>query len=315
MPTPPAESAVLAYFEQLSNWGRWGDDDQLGTLNLVTSDKRRAAAALIHEGVAVSCAWDIVSDSQPDPSFRHPQRIMLLTGDNLEALHWGGEAAFSLDFLGVAYHGFTITHLDGLCHAFWAGKMYNGYPAAAVTAREGATQLGIEALQSGVVTRGVLLDVAALKGKDWLEPGEPVYPEDLEAAEERQSVRVEEGDALFLRTGWGKRKRLPKSQRPSTDGAYPGWHAACLPWFHERGVAMIGADTGNDAYPSGYQKLQHPIHSIGMVALGLWHIDNCDLEGLGAAVERLGRSAFHLSLAPLRWIGATGCPVNPIALF
>ena len=154
MPTPPLESEVLAYFEQLSNWGRWGDDDQLGTLNLVTRDKRQAAAALIRDGVSVSCAWDIVSDSQLDPSFRHPQRIMLLTGDNLEALSWGGEAAFSLDFLGVAYHGFTVTHLDGLCHAFWAGKMYNGYPAAAVTARDGATQLGIEALQGGVRNAG-----------------------------------------------------------------------------------------------------------------------------------------------------------------
>lgn len=315
MPTVPREDEVLAYFETLSNRGRWGADDQLGTLNLVTPATRREAAALVTEGTAVSCAWDIQSVADPDPASGRPMRIMLGSGENPAEMEPGGRASFALDFLGVAYHGFSVTHLDGLCHAFWDKQMYNGIPAAKVTDREGATELSIHALQAGVATRGVLLDVAALKDTAWLEPGEAVFPEDLEAAEDRQGVRVQEGDALLLRTGWGRRKREPKSNRPSTAGAYPGWHAACLPWFRERGVAMIGADTGNDAYPSGYDSLAHPIHSIGMVAMGLWHIDNCDLEELASACERLQRSAFHFSLAPLRWVGATGCPVNPIAEF
>ena len=133
----------------------------------------------------------------------------------------------------------------------------------------------------------MLLDVAAAKGVDWLEPGEGVFPEDLEAAAERQGVRVQEGDAVLLRTGYGKRKR-EIGREPLLETGFPGWHVACLPWLHERGAAVIGADTATDVNPSGYAGLQIPIHAVGIVHMGLWLIDNMQLEDVAEAANRFG---------------------------
>ena len=322
MPTAPSRDEVLSFFESLSNWGRWGEDDQLGTLNLVTPEKRIAAAGLVREGVAVSCAWDIDTVPQRDQMAGAPQRYMLSTGQGLDDPHrvlppgvtGHQRGAAAAEFLGLAYHGYSVTHVDGLSHIFWDGRMYNGQPAEKVTSLFGATHHGITALKDGVVARGVLLDVAASRGGRWLEPGEGVFPEDLDAAEERQGVTVGEGDVVLLRTGYGARKR---EQGPDDVGAVgrAGWHAACLPWLHARGVAMIGADTAQDVMPSGYEGLRHPVHSVGIVAMGLWLVDNCDLEELWRTCVRFGRSEFLFVLAPLRWVGATGSPANPLAVF
>jgi kynurenine formamidase len=168
----------------------------------------------------------------------------------------------------------------------------------------------------GVVTRGVLLDVAAARGVAWLEPGEGVYPDDLEAAEARQSVRVEPGDAVLLRTGFGRFRRETGTETPPGGPIVePGWHAAAMPWLRERDAALIACDSASDAQPSGYAALPLPVHVIGLVAMGLWLIDNCDLEGLAAVAERLGRWTFLFALAPLRLSLLTSSPVNPIATF
>ena len=164
---------VLAFHQTLSNWGRWGDDDQLGALNLITPEVTAAAAATVRVGRTVSCARTLdtrAAADNPNPVAHH------MIGTVTE----GGGA----DYIAVAPHGFATSHLDALCHIFADGKLYNGYPAETVTAH-GATRLGIHHLHAGIVTRGVLLDVPALRGVDALEPGEPVFPEDLEAAEER----------------------------------------------------------------------------------------------------------------------------------
>lgn len=314
MPPSASEQEVLGYFQALSNWGRWGADDQLGTLNLVTSAHRVAAAALVREGITVSFSWDIDALPQPDPSYLRPQRIMLGTGAISHERKEGERLTFSWEHLGLVYHGFTVTHLDSLCHAFWDGSMYNGYPRERISTDTGALDLAVTVLRDGVLTRGVLLDIAALKSKDWLEAGEGVYPEDLEAAEARAGVRVEEGDVLFLRTGNGRRKRAPRDVRGPMAG-YASWDARCLPWLRARGVAMLGSDTASDVTPTPYQTAGNPIHAVGIVAMGLWLMNNCDLEELAATSQRLQRSTFQFVLAPLRWIGATGSPVNPIAAF
>lgn len=312
----PTETEVLAMMQSLSNWGRWGDDDQLGTLNLVTPDVRRQAAALVTEGVAVSCAWDIENQHQPDHAMGTPQRFMVATGESAAAVAeaGGSRMAGAMEFFGLVYHGYAITHLDGLCHIFWDGQMYNGKPAHLVNATAGAQQLPITELRDGIVTRGVLLDVAAAKGVDWLEPGEGVFPQDLEAAEERQGVRVRSGDAVLLRTGYGKRKRQVGREALLETG-FPGWHAASLPWLHERGAAAIGADTATDVNPSGYEALRIPVHAVGIVHMGLWLMDNMQLEDVAAAAERYGRWEFQFVLSPLRIIGGTGSPANPLAIF
>ena len=167
-----------------------------------------------------------------------------------------------------------------------------------------------------MVTRGVLIDMPGLRGVDWLEPGTPVFPEDLEAAEERQGVRVESGDAVLLRTGSDTfRHQTGEIGELGGEIRQAGWHAACLPWFRERGVAYIGCDTAQDVMPSGYPNVFNPVHTCGLVAMGLWLLDNCDLSACAETAERLQQWDFQLSVCPIRFAGTTGSPVNPIAMF
>jgi kynurenine formamidase len=319
----PTEAEVLGWFEKLSNWGRWGADDQLGTLNLITAAERRKAAALVVEGVSVSCAWDISTMPQVGDHFGPPQRHMLMTGEGLADEHRvvpphpAGidmrRAAGAVEYFGCVFHGVNITHLDALCHVFWDRRSYNGKPAELVNATFGATNLAVTGLRDGIFTRGVLIDVPALRGVDWLEPGEGVFPEDLEAAEKRQGVRISAGDAVLVRTGYARQKR-EQGPVPMEKGQ-AGWHVACLPWLHDRGVAMIGCDTGQDVVPSGYGTVALPVHIVGIVAMGLWLLDNCDLEALAVTSARLRRWEFCFSVAPLLIQGGTGSPVNPLASF
>ena len=190
--------------------------------------------------------------------------------------------------------------------------MYNGKPASLINVQHKATVQGIDNVQNGVVTRGVLLDIAQVQGKEWLGAGEAVFPEDLEAAEEAQGVRVEEGDALLVRLGWYKR-RLQLG--PPTPPGRPGLHAATLPWLHRRGVSITAADASQDVDPSGYPRFGLPLHRVGIVAMGLWLIDAANFEELAEVCRRLNRWEFMFIVAPLRFHNATGSPVNPLAVF
>jgi kynurenine formamidase len=303
--TEPAEAEVLAWFDALSNWGRWGADDELGTLNLITPGVRRSAAKAVREGIVVSCAWEV------------PKGPLGLEGV-LEAMPMasGMRLGYSTEQItAMTVHGYTTTHLDALCHIFWDGQMYNGRPAELVS-EAGAQALPITVAKQGVITRGVLLDVAAARGVPWLEPGQGAFPEDLEAAEARQHVRVTSGDAVLLRTGFGRYRQ--ETGRVSTSDSrikQPGWHAAALPWLREREVSLIGCDTATDVSPSGYAAIPLPVHIIGLVAMGLWLIDNCNLEELALTASRLARWEFHLAVCPLVLSSLTSSPVNPIATF
>ena len=288
----PSAEEVLGYFETLSNWGRWGADDRLGTLNHITDDVRRQALALATDGVTVSCALEISNVPQAGDLFGTPQRYMLRTGEGLgdpnrvppkpHSEHHAGDPAGGAgwqrpsagvarfagasEFIGLVFHGLNVTHLDALSHSFWDGRMYNGRTASAVTSHSGATELAVTDIPAGIAGRGVLLDVAAARGVDWMEPGDGAHPDDLEAAERASGVRVRSGDIVFLRTGYGRRRRevgpLP------VDAGQAGWHASCLPWLHEREVAVIASDTAQDVIPTGYEgtDLGLPVHSIGLVA-------------------------------------------------
>ncbi len=316
----PSAAEIRSWMDELSNWGRWGDDDTLGTLNHITPDKRRQAAALVTEGVAVSCAWDIRARAMPG-AVNPPQRYMLGTGLDLgsgpDDARVGqldkGHAGAAMEFIGMVFHGLAVTHIDALSHVFWDKQMYNGHDAGLVTDWLGAVRLDVRDLRDGIVTRGVLLDVARARGRAF-EPGEPVMPADLEAAEALGGFTVEPGDVLLLRTGDGARRLADwKTYEPDTQ---PGFQAACLPWLHERGVAAIGSDVAQDVRPSGYgEELTMPIHTVGIVAMGLWLVDNCNLEQLAVTCASLGRWQFQFVLGPLRIEGSTGSPANPLALF
>lgn len=307
----PSEDEVVGYFDSLSNWGRWGPEDQLGTLNLVTPEKRRAAAAGVRSGEVISLANNLDA-SDPDPLGRGSvmQRYMILFEN--ESYGEGSRFAGCREFIGMVPHG-SNTHLDALSHVMWDEHMYNGVPSSAVTSVDGATRLDVHQFRDGIVSRGVLLDLAGLKGVEALAPGEGVTPEDLLAAEERQGLRVEAGDVLLLHTG--------HLARVAAHGLHPEQHspgltAACLPFLRERDVALLGSDCINDVMPSGYggPSLGLPVHAVALVALGLWLVDNVSLHDLALACRRDERYDFLFSMAPLRIVGSTSSPVNPLAI-
>jgi kynurenine formamidase len=284
---------------ELSNWGRWGKDDQLGAINLITPAKRKQAAALVKEGVSVSLAHDVEKERAADNSspFQH---TMTLTGQ------------FSLDAYSVSYHGYAHTHLDALCHMFYQGKMYNGFSQEEVT-QKGAAKLSIRNLKEGIFTRGILMDIARLKGVSYLEPETPIYPEDLDAWEKKAGVKVTAGDVIFIRTGrWARRA----AQGPWDVGRHSaGLHASCARWLKDRGVSILGSDAASDVVPSRVEGVNLPIHQLVLVALGVHIFDNCDLEALAESTAKRNRWKFLLTAAPLAVPGGTGSPLNPIATF
>ena len=311
----PTEEQVIGFMESLSNWGRWGADDQMGTLNHISPEKRVQAARLVQEGVPVTCSRPITTEMAPDVNFQ-VQRYMVDSGEgrDTDPPERRRQRRGAAEFIGMVFHGQTITHIDSLSHYSWQGKMYNGSPASGVTSREGAQAMAIENAHDGIVTRGVLLDVARLKGKSWLDPDEPVFPEDLDAAEEAEGVTVSTGDILLVRTG-NYRKRLDRGPVDLDQEDSTTCQVACAPWFHGREIAMLGTDTSNDVRPNPYEGMVNPLHTVCLVGLGLWFIDNCNLEDLARACEERGRWEFMLSIGPLRLRNVTGSPVNPVALF
>lgn len=302
----PSEEEVLGYFDRLSNWGRWGADDELGTLNLITPKKRLEAIRTVRNGLTVGCAWPIVKENPVVDVQYPPLHFMLRSGETPNSIA-------AIDFIGLVFHGHTITHVDALSHQFWRGKLYNGRASNAVTTEQGATTCSIEVMEDGILTRGVLLDIAGLKRKPYLDAGEGIFPEDLEAAERKQGVHVTAGDALLVRTGWLTR-RIENGAYPNAPNR-PGLHAATLPWLHERGVAVLAADAANDVVPSGYNDVSLPVHMVGMVMMGLCLIDGCQFDAVVSECERRRRWDFLFIVAPIRFRHATGSPVTPLAVF
>ncbi len=299
-----SKADIDKWMTELSNWGRWGQQDQLGAINLITPEKRKQAAALVKEGVSVSLARDVEKEGATDNArpFAH---TMNLTGVN-------NSSQFSLDTFSVTYHGYAHTHLDALCHMFYEGKMYNGIAKEEVT-QTGAARLSIHNLKQGIFARGILMDMARHKGLPYLEPGTAIYPADLEAWEKKAGVRVGSGDVVFIRTGrWARRAALGAWDVANSAA---GLHASCARWLKQRDVAIIGSDAASDVVPSGVDGVPLPIHQLTLIALGVHIFDNCDLEALGEAAAARRRWEFLLTAAPLAVAGGTGSPLNPIATF
>lgn len=305
------EEQVRGFFTTLSHWGKWGPNDQLGALNYISAEKRRRAASEVRDGYSVSMSLPLATRPAPDNP-TPVTHLMIQTGARGES---GGlvDAPYSADYFAISPHGLANTHLDALCHVFNQGKMYNGYPASDVTT-QGARNGAIDALKDGIVSRGVLIDVPRIKGRDWLEPGEEIAPEDLEAAEKAGAFRVEEGDILFVRTG---RHARQKAQGPwnSFKEGLAGLGAACLPWLHERKVALLGCDGVSDVIPSGFPKVTMPIHTVTIVTMGIHLIDNCQLDSVAEACAARSRWTFLCTIAPLVLVRGTASPVNPLAIF
>jgi kynurenine formamidase len=291
---------VDRWSKELSNWGRWGKDDQLGALNLITPEKRRQAAALVKEGVTVSLARDLDTQRSvynADPLVHKTTSLM---------------GVLAMDSLEISYHGFAHTHFDALCHIFPGGKMYNGFSGDTVKPT-GAEKNSVINVKNGIVTRGVLIDVAALKGVPYLEPGTAIYPEDLEAWEEKSGVRVSSGDAILVRTGRWARVKEKGPWELAKKAA--GLDASCAVWLKARDVAVVGSDSANEVAPPSSPDVDFPFHEIVIAALGVPLLDNCDLEALAETARKYKRWEFLLTVAPLAVVGGTGSPVNPIAAY
>ena len=291
------------WMEEISNWGRWGEDDELGTLNLITEERRRAAARLVRDGVSVSLAREL--NTQRDTVNANPFEHTLAVSE------FGGHEVAG-DVYSVQYHGFAHSHIDGLPHFAHQGQMYNGFPVSGLR-ESGAEKLGIHNAQNGIVTRGVLIDMAWHKGVDFLEPGTAITIQDLEAWERETGVRVGSGDVLLIRTGrWEAVRQL--GQWNFLEKA-AGSHASVAKWLKERDVAVIGCDGVSDVMPSNVEGLANPLHELVIVGLGMPILDNLDLDALAREARQRGRWEFLFVGAPLRVRGGTGSPLNPIAIF
>ncbi len=309
----PTEEQLISWLNKdLNNWGRWGDDDQKGTLNHLSDAKTKAAMSLVEDGNTVSCALDVSYAHAPDVP-RPPLHYMVRTGyDTKEGEP--KERQVAMDFFGIIFHGHTVTHVDSLAHFFWDDKMYNGFPMSDVSTDEGARTNNVLAGGGGIVTRGVLVDAPYLRGIELVERGDGVGMADIEKAEAECGFRVEKGDVLLMRTGQlGERKRTGGVNVWEKGSAGP--KPEILPFMHEREIAVMGSDSGNDVIPTGYDKFTNPVHQVGIVGMGLWILDNAWLDDLADECRRRGRWEFAITINPLRIPNATGSPVNPIAIF
>jgi kynurenine formamidase len=305
--TPPTVTAatIQQWERELSNRGRWGANDQLGTLNLITPERRVRAAGLVTEGISVSLSHDYIKERAEDATSPWGHEIL-----------GSPSSAFLSDRYTIAYHGYAHSHMDALCHNSSGGVMYNGISRQTVdtiAGGSGCRSLGITNAKQGVVTRGVLLDIARLKGVEYLEPGTPITVADLEASERQAGVRVGEGDVLLVRAGRWARRAEEGAWATGRLGA--GLHASVLPWLRERGVAMLGSDYINDVLPSQVEGVAMPIHLVTLVTMGMWLFDNLDLEAVADVAAEQGRWEFLLVAAPLAVPGGTGAPLNPVAIF
>jgi kynurenine formamidase len=301
-------------FESVKNWGRWGPDDQLGTLNYITPAKVREAAGLVRSGRRVSMEIPINTVAGPD----NPNAAIHFISQAHDFDIGSSGLRFALDFLGMACHGDCHSHVDALCHISYKGLVYNGKAAEEVVNSKGATSLDIANIGNGVVGRGVLLDLPRFRGVKWLEPGEAVTRAELEACEEAQGVHLGEGDIFVYRTGH-HRRRLElgawSNDYPPAGEGKAGLHVDTVPWMHERKIAAFLPDGDGEAVPSVVPGMLYPIHPLQIVAMGMLTADSLQFEDLARACEEEGRWEFMVVGLPLRLPGGTGSPWNPLAIF
>jgi kynurenine formamidase len=291
------------WFDQVKNWGRWGANSAIGTLNLITPAKRQRAAGSVRSGIVVSLATE--------PSLNNPSPLRLAVHTQADSA--GPDVTWAWEDLSIeAFHGWANTHMDWLSHTLYRGVLFDGVTSADVRP-EGVNLRGVHTLVNGIVTRGVLIDAAELKGASDLAPGVAITTADLEAWEKKTGVKVEEGDVLLVRTGrWAREGRLGPWK---IEGSAAGLHPSVALWLHGRGVAAIGSDAVNDVMPSPVQGMFNPLHQLALVGMGMPLFDNLDLEAAVREARAQGRWTFLLSVAPLRIKGGTGSPINPLAIF
>ena len=296
----PTEAEVRGYFDRCSNWGRWGADDNAGTVNLITPEKRREAATMVRSGRAVSLAYPLNTVGGPG-NWNPAQHFLRATPD------------FSVDYIGLLFHGYATTHVDALCHVFWEGKMYNGKPATDVTSL-GARSGSVDAWKTGITTRGVLIDIPRFRGEPFVTIEKPVRAWELHDAAAAQGSPLKPGDAVIVYSGRGAYFAANPNAVPGAAPS-PGLHVDTVPYLKENDAAILGWDQ-MDATPSGYEVFRGlSVHILTIVFAGMPLLDNAYLEPLAEACREENRWEFLLTINPLHIRGGTGSPVNPVAIF
>jgi kynurenine formamidase len=267
-----------------------------------------AATGLVRSGTTVTLSQPLDTERRIDNPSPADHRMTMMPDVDIGS----GTVRFAKDYIGADYHNEGHSHIDAFSHVTFDGALYGGRPDASVTAA-GAKDGAIDILEDGLVGRGVLLDIARLRGVAWLEPGEHVLPADLEAAERQHGVKVGPGDVLLVRTGHARRHaELPPWD---TVHAKAGIHPTTALFLDERSVAALGSDGNNDTAPSTTEGIDFPIHVLALNAMGVHLFDYLQFEDLVPQCEAAGRWEFLFVAAPLRVVGGTGSPLNPIAVF
>ncbi|MFE7787972.1 cyclase family protein [Streptomyces sp. NPDC057460] len=304
----PAEFHEIA--KRVNNWGRWGADDEIGTLNLITDAVVRDAAAAVRTGQRIPLALALQQDGVQSgliPGRVNPLHAMVQIN---QEIFGPGTVATSDDVVTLGLQ--AATHWDALTHASHSGKIYNGRPAATVTAHGGA-QFSSIAAPPHLVSRGVLLDVARARGVDRLPGDHAVTPEDLDAAEEFGGIRVRAGDIVLVRTGQIQVYLAGDKQAYAYPS--PGLSIRTPEWFHARDVAAVANDTLTfEIFPAEIEDLWLGVHALDLVEMGMLQGQNWNLEGLSTACAEAKRYGFLLSAMPEPFVGATGTPVAPVAV-
>jgi kynurenine formamidase len=309
-------NTVREYAKACTNWGKWGPEDEFGTLNYITPEKIRDAARLVKDGRVISLSTEFNSDGPQKQSGRsqrfNPIHLMFRNGaDALVGAQAHRPLHSSDDVIIMPLQ--CATQWDSLAHIFFEGKMYNGYDISLVSSF-GAARNSIDKCKNKIVSRGVLLDIPALKGKKWLEPGEAIFPDDLTRCAEKQGVKVGTGDIILIRTGQ-MRQAKEQGWGDYAGGSAPGLSVTTAPWIHERQVAGVATDTwGIEVLPNETEGVFQPLHIILIVHAGLLVGEIFDLEELAADCERDGRYEFLFVAPPLLITGAVGSPINPQAI-
>ncbi|MEQ1769883.1 MAG: cyclase family protein [Devosia sp.] len=312
-PAPVSFSEFEAMFERLKNWGKWGPEDERGTMNYLTPDKIAAAARLVRSGRSVSMSIPINKVAGPDNPSPAVHHMSLLHDIPISE----SGLTFAMCYLGMVSHGDCHTHVDALNHVGWKGQLYNGKPTSTLTSK-GSTWGSITAYHTGIVGRGVLIDAARHRGVDWLEPGDAVTRAEIEAIEKDIGLTLGEGDILVFRTGHHARRLAlggwDNDYPPKGEGK-AGLHVDTVPWMRERKIAAFLPDGDGETVPSNCEHVPYPIHVLQLVAMGMLISDSLQLEDLAAACAAESRWEFMVAGLPLRLPGATGSPWNPIAIF
>ena len=307
----PSAAEISALFEQTKRWGQWGDDDQRGALNFITPQAVLRATGSVRHGETVGCGLALSTESgvdNPSPA----QHEMIADGSERPMVTSAGLEC-SLDFIGVACHGMSVSHLDAFCHVFVDGMMWNGRPADAV-GPNGAAFNDVRAGADGISGRGVLLDIPRWAQRQWLEPDEVVLPDDLDACAAAQGVTIESGDIVLVATGREARRASVGAWNPSDPGL-AGLHHDCVRWVHRHEIAVLGSDGVSDPLPGSRNGgWPMPLHQCCLVGMGVHLLDNLALDRLAQRCSALEQWTFLFCVAPINMPGATGSAVNPTAV-